>query len=108
MPDHTKHYQITPDHDQTTPNHTTQLRQQQQPTAPNQTQQTHRPGSEFKTKVQFNKQTNLNTSIKTRNNNSVKIIWKVFGNKLTIILEGAGQDFIYMQNVLFRNHSRMF
>jgi hypothetical protein len=109
MPDHTKHYPTTPDNEQTTPNHTTQLRQQQQPTTPNQTKHNKNTDRDRNSKPKYNlKTTNLNTSIQTRSDNSVEIIWKIFGNKLDIILEGAGQDVIDMQNVLSRNNSRMF
>jgi hypothetical protein len=109
MPDHTKHYQTTPDNEQTTPNHTTLLRQQQQLTTPNQTKHNKHTDRDRNSKPKYNfKKTNLNTSIQTRSANSVEIIWKVFGDKLEIILEGAGQDVIDMQNVLSRNNSRMF
>jgi hypothetical protein len=83
IPDYTKQHQTTPDNEQTPPNHTTQQRQQQQPTTPNQTKHNNNTDRDRNSKPKYNFKTSLfNTSIQTRGGNSVKIMWKVVGNKL--------------------------
>jgi uncharacterized membrane protein len=108
IPDHIKHHQTTPYNEQTRPNHTTQQRQQQ-PTTLNQTKHNNNTDRDRNSKPKYNFKTSFfNTSIQTRGGNLVEIMWKVVGNKLERILEGAGQDVIDTQKVLSRNSLRIF